>query len=135
MRWPIVCALMVGLSSFCVGARVHLSFDTLFPETAPKQLHDTVLQLWSDLTLLHNTTTTELQKRDLYDLISGQLMRIKYLIEHMQDKNNLINYQDIAHLESIMQSLGITFHDFFQHILVQELWKKVLDGFAAIQLH
>ena len=88
MKQSVLCVLLVGMMSLETMGKVQLSFDTIFPETAHKQLHDTMLQLWSDLTLLHDQTISDQQKRDIFDLIGGQLVRIGYIIEHMQNKNN-----------------------------------------------
>jgi len=112
---------------------VQLSFDTLFPETAYKQLHDTMLQLWSDLTLLHDDTVSDQQKRDLFDLIGGQLVRIGYIVEHMQTKNNSLNHSDIAYVKSIAQGISNKFIDFFAKKQIQSLWQNIISGFVALQ--
>ena len=94
------------------SGRIQLSFDTLFPETAAKQLYDTMLQLWSDVTLLHDETVKDKQKQDVADIVTGQLVRIGYLIEHIQTKNNTLNYSDIAYLRSIVGALSDRFNFF-----------------------
>ncbi len=133
MKQSIVYALLVGAMSSLTMSKVQLSFDTLFPETASKQLHDTMLQLWSDLTLLHDNSISDQQKRDLFDLVGGQLVRIGYLIEHMQTKNNMLNYEDIVYVESIALGLSNTFSAFFEQKQVQSLWQNILNGFVALQ--
>ena len=133
MKQSIVCALLVGIISSLTMSKVQLSFDTLFPETAPKQLHDTMLQLWSDLTLLHDQNISDQQKRDIIDLVGGQIVRIGYLIEHMQTKNNTLNHEDIAYIEAIAQGISSKFSDFFAQKQVRALWENILNGFVALQ--
>ena len=133
MKQSIVCALLVGAMSSLTMSKMQLSFDTLFPEAASKQLHDTMLQLWSDLTLLHDDSISDQQKRDLFDLVGGQLARIGYLIKHMQTKNNMLNHEDIAYFESIALGLSNTFSAFFEQKQVQSLWQNILNGFVALQ--
>jgi len=132
MKRLFVFVLMVGLMSSLVEGSTQLSFDTLFPETAHKQLHDTVLQLWSDLTLLHGDHVSDIHKRELYDMINGQIMRINHLIEHMQTKGNAINYADIAYVDSIAQGLSKKFNDFLAQEHIQPHWHTILSGFDLL---
>lgn len=129
-------AVLVSTASFVLAEPqkkgVQLSFDTLFPETAAKQLYDTMLQLWSDVTLLHNESLSERAKQDIADLVSGQVVRIKYLIEHMQTKNNTLNHEDIRYLQSIAHGLSRCYDTFFEQVHIQPLWAIINEGFASL---
>ena len=114
------------------SGRIQLSFDTLFPETAAKQLYDTMLQLWSDVTLLHDETVKDKQKQDVADIVTGQLVRIGYLIEHIQTKNNTLNYSDIAYLRSIVGALSDRFNFFFSQEHIKPFWSNINDGFELL---
>ena len=139
MKHLVVYALLLGIVSSSVSinsaqsaVRIHLSFDTLFPETASKQLYDTMLQLWSDVTLLHDETVKDRQKQDIADMITGQLVRIGYLIEYMQTKNNTLNYGDIVYLRSIVSGLSDCFNSFFSQEHIKSLWCNINNGFEAL---
>ena len=111
-----------------------LSFDTLFPETATKQLHDTVLQLWSDVTLLHDQTLDQLHKQQLVDLIAGQMMRIDYLLAHVCAQKNGIHPEDMAYLRGIIAALHEHYHQhFFSQLHVSKIWDGIRERFELCQ--
>ena len=122
----------MGINGRQSAVRIHLSFDTIFPETASKQLHDTILQLWSDVALLHNESVQCKQGQDIADMITGQLVRIGYLIEHMQTKNNTLNQRDIAYLQSIIKGLSDCFDSFFCQEHIKPIWHTINNGFESL---
>lgn len=109
-----------------------LCFDTLFPETVAKELHDTVLQLWSDVTLLHDEGVVDCQKKDLAAMIAGHIVRISYLLKHMQTKNHVLNHDDLAYLKDILRCLSENFEDHFQQEHIKPLWFEVSESFALL---
>jgi len=111
---------------------IHVSFDTLFPETADKQLYDTMLQLWSDVTLLHDERMKDRQKQDTADIIAGQLVRIRYLIEHMHTKKNTLSCKEVLYLQSIATQLSGSFGAFFTQEHIEPLWSTINDGFELL---
>lgn len=118
-----------------VWADVELSFDTLFPETPVKQLYDTVIQLCADVAVWHDDTVSVQARKDIADLVLGQLVRIRYLLEHMHTaERHGLQQEDVTYLLTIMNGLSSRFDRFFVQEQVHPLWASIVDAFHALRI-
>jgi len=122
---------MVHLSSH---GKESISFDSLFPESPQKQLHDSFVQLWSDLMFLHDEEVSEAQKRDCSDLVMGQLVRIDHLLSCIKATGTDLYHDDSAYIQSIIESLSQAFGDFFSQKPADTLWRRITGAFTNSEL-
>lgn len=125
--------LFLGVMVQSIHAEVHLSFDTLFPETPIKQLYDTVIQLWSDITVLHDDTVSSQSKKDIADIVMGQLWRVHYLLEHMHTKGHALCLHEIDYLKAMLHGLSERFSHFFNQQQVHPMWHSITTQIHALQ--
>ena len=129
-----ICALISLVAGSLHARSTELSFDTLFPETAEKQLYDTVLQLWSDVTLFHDQDLDDVHKQQLVDLVAGQLVRIDYLLEYMHTKGDGLHPEDMIYLRGIIIALHENYHKtFFSQQHLRKAWDGVCERFVVCQ--
>lgn len=132
-RRGILIGMFFALKSAC--ADVELSFDTLFPETPVKQLYDTVIQLCADIAVLHDDTVSMQTKKDITDLVIGQLVRIRYLLDHMQHAaQHALLKDDVRYLTTIMNGLSSRFNHFLVQEQIHPLWNAVIDAFHVLRI-